>query len=136
MKRVVMAALAAGLMFGHTGASLAQSGLVGKKERLPDVTLSAGAPMAEKPIEIETGKYYELRFVADGSSEITVTAPGFFRNIWIDEVVINDIEVRPLGLDSLEFDDEGEAALSFVPIKPGSFEVRATGAEPLKIVVK
>ena len=31
----------------------------------------------------------------------------FLRNPWIDEVVINDIEVCPSGLDSLEFDDEG-----------------------------
>jgi hypothetical protein len=136
MKRIAAAVLAAGSVLAITGWAHAQSGLVGKKERLPDITLAAGEPMAEKPIEIEAGKYYELKFVADGSSEITVTAPGFFRNIWIDEVVINDIEVRPLGLDSLEFDDEGEAALSFVPIKPGKFELRATGAEPLTITVK
>jgi len=32
---------------------------------------------------------------------------------------INGIEVRPLGLDSIEFDDAGAATISFVPIRPG-----------------
>ena len=54
--------------------------------------------------------------------QMAIAAPEFFRFIWINEVVINDIEVRPLGLDSIEFDDGGAAVLSFVPIRPGEFE--------------
>jgi hypothetical protein len=46
---------------------------------------------------------------------------------WVNEVVINDIEVRPLGVDSIEFDDEGEATISFVPIRPGTFVLRVPG---------
>jgi hypothetical protein len=42
-------------------------------------------------------------------------------------VIINDIEVRPLGVDSLEFDDEGTARISFVTIRPGTFELRVPG---------
>jgi hypothetical protein len=42
-------------------------------------------------------------------------------------VVINDIEVRPLGIDSLEFDDEGTATISFITIRPGTFELRIPG---------
>jgi hypothetical protein len=42
-------------------------------------------------------------------------------------VVINDIEVRPLGLDSLEFDDEGTAPIKFIAIRPGTFVVRIPG---------
>jgi hypothetical protein len=53
--------------------------------------------------------------------------PEFFRNVWINEVVINKIEVRPLGLDSIEFDAEGEAVITFVPIRPGRFEIRVPG---------
>jgi hypothetical protein len=45
----------------------------------------------------------------------------------VDEIVINDIEVRPLGIDSLEFDDEGTASISFVTIKPGMLELRISG---------
>ena len=47
--------------------------------------------------------------------------------MWVNEVVINDIEIRPLGIDSIEFDDEGEATISFVPIRPGSFVLRVPG---------
>jgi hypothetical protein len=42
------------------------------------------------------------------------------RNIWVNEIVINDIEIRPMGVSSLEFDDEGAALISFIAITPGS----------------
>jgi hypothetical protein len=105
----------------------AQSGLVGRATELPPIELSAGKPLAEKPYEIETGKYYRLTIRSDGSQELALAGPEFFRNVWINEVVINDIEVRPLGLDSIEFDAEGEATISFVPIRPGRFELRIPG---------
>ena len=54
-------------------------------------------------------------------------APGFFRNVWVNEIVINDLEVRPLGLDSIEFDDAGTVSLSFVAITPGQYEIRIRG---------
>src|SRR5690606_32412089 len=63
----------------------------------------------------------------DGSGELAIVGPEFFRNVWINEVVINDIEVRPLGVDSLEFDDEGTATISFVTIRPGTFVLRLPG---------
>ena len=54
-------------------------------------------------------------------------APSFFRNVWINEIVINDIEVRPLGVDSIEFDAAGEAEITFVTIRPGTFTLRIPG---------
>lgn len=117
--------------------ALAQSGMVGKAEELPGITLSSGAPLAEKPLEIETGKYYEIVIKSDGSGEMAISGPAFFRNCWVDEIVINDIEVRPMGgIDSIEFDDEGEAEVSFICIKPGQYELKAPGAEPLVVNVK
>lgn len=101
--------------------SLAQSGLLKKKTKLDPITLSAGKPLAEKPYELEAGKYYSLPIKADGSQEIALSGPEFFRNMWVNEVVINDIEIRPLGIDSLEFDAAGEAIISFIPIRPGTF---------------
>ena len=105
----------------------AQSGLITKATKLAPLTLASGKPLAEKPYELEAGKYYRLSIQADGSAELGLVAPEFFRNIWINEVVINDIEVRPLGLDSLEFDGEGEATISFIPIRPGKFVMRIPG---------
>lgn len=111
--------------------SLAQSGLLKKKEKLAPIMLSAGKPLAEKPYELEAGKYYSLPIKADGSQELGISGPEFFRNMWVNEVVINDVEVRPLGIDSLEFDGAGEATISFVPIRPGTFILqipKTTGA--------
>ncbi len=117
-------------------ASLAQSGIVGKAIELPTVTLSSGMPMADAPLELQSGQYYELIISADGSAEMAISGADFFRNCWFDEIVINDIEIRPLGLDSIEFDDEGEAEISFIPMKPGTFELHAPGVAPLKVIVK
>jgi hypothetical protein len=96
--------------------------LLTKATDLPPLQLSAGKAFPKEPIELEGGKYYRWKIQSDGTTEAAVAAPEFFRFIWINEVVINDIEVRPLGLDSIEFDDEGEAVISFVPIRPGEFE--------------
>lgn len=108
-------------MVGAGNPALAQAGLTTRGTNLTPLKLSAGKPFPSAPIELESGKYYRWAIESDGSSEMAVAAPEFFRNIWINEVVINGIEVRPLGLDSVEFDDAGKATISFVPIRPGKF---------------
>jgi hypothetical protein len=110
------------------GAAWAQAGLLtGGATKLEPITLASGKPLAAAPYELEAGKYYEIEIEADGSAELALVGPEFFRNIWIDEVIINDIEIRPLGLDSLEFDDEGTVEMSFVTIRPGRYELRIPG---------
>ena len=109
-------------------AAAAQAGLLtGGAEKLDPITLSSGQPLAKAPYQLEAGQYYKLDIVADGSAELAISGADFFRNVWVDEVVINDIEVRPLGVDSLEFDDEGTATISFVTIRPGTFTLRIPG---------
>ena len=106
----------------------AQAGLMtGGATKLEPITLSSGKPLAAAPYELEAGKYYKIDIVSDGSAELGISGPEFFRNVWVNEVVINDIEVRPLGVDSLEFDDEGTATISFITIRPGSFALRIPG---------
>ena len=109
------------------GPALAQSGLLTRPVDLPPITLSSGAPLAEAPYELESGKQYSLTIQADGSAELAVHGPDFFRNVWINEIIINDIEIRPLGVDSLEFDAAGEAEITFVTIRPGTFTLRIPG---------
>ncbi len=113
-------------LFG--GEASAQAGLLtGGAQELEPIKLSSGQPLTEGPYQLESGKYYEIEIVADGSAELALSGPDFFRNIWVDEIVINDIEIRPLGVDSLEFDDEGTAEISFVTIRPGTFTLRIPG---------
>jgi hypothetical protein len=138
MKRIIQgAAFAAALAV--TAMPLAAANLVTKATDVPPLQLSAGKAFPTEPIVLEAGKYYRWKIESDGTSEMAIAAPEFFRFIWINEVVINDIEVRPLGLDSIEFDDGGAAVISFVPIRPGEFEYympNAGDAYRGKIVVK
>jgi len=101
--------------------------LTGGAEQLPPITLSVVEPLAKEPYTLKSGVYYKLSIISDGSGELALGGSGFFRNIWVDEVVINDIEVRPFGIESLEFDDEGEAEIKFIAIKPGRYELRIPG---------
>ena len=119
--------LAAGLAVGPAGTALAQAGLLTGRTDLPPITLASGKPLTEAPYELEAGKYYRVAIESDGSAELAIHGPEFFRNVWINEVVINEIEIRPLGVDSIEFDDEGKATISFVPIRPGTFVLRIPG---------
>lgn len=119
---------AALLLSMAAGNAFAQAGLLtGGAEELAPIKLSSGQPLTEAPYELESGKYYEIEIEADGSAEIALVGPDFFRNVWIDEIVINDLEIRPLGVDSLEFDDEGVMEISFVTIRPGSFSLQIPG---------
>jgi hypothetical protein len=94
------------------------------------LTLSSGKPLydGEGPVELQSGAYYELEIEADGTAELAVTGPSFFRSIWINEIVINQIEIRPMAVDSLEFDAAGTATISFVAIRPGSHDLYIPGS--------
>ena len=122
------AALAIVLSFLLSGEARAQAGLLtGGATELDPITLASGKPLAAGPYELESGKYYRIDINADGSAELALAGQEFFRNVWVDEVIINDIEVRPLGIDSLEFDAEGTATISFVTIRPGRFTLQIPG---------
>ncbi|QPH54264.1 hypothetical protein [Pontivivens ytuae] len=100
----------------------------GNKEDLPPITLSAGMPLADAPLELQSGTYYEIEIEADGSQELALVGPEFFRAIWIDEIVIEGLEIRPLGLDSVEFDEAGTMEVGFIAIKPGSYHLMVPGS--------
>ena len=111
---------------------LGYAGLLSGKNKgeMPELTLAAGQPLSPEPtITLESGKYYELEIVSDGSQELALAGSDFFRAIWIDEVVINELEVRPYGIDSVEFDDEGEMEIGFVAIKPGTYRLGVPGSD-------
>ncbi|MFQ1700762.1 hypothetical protein ACJ5NV_09210 [Loktanella agnita] len=97
-------------------------------EELPELTLSVGKPIAEAPLMLKSGTAYEIEIEADGTGELALEGAGFFRAIWINEIVINGLEIRPLGIDSLEFDDAGTMEIEFVAIKPGRYYLRQPGS--------
>jgi len=134
MKRRLLSYFVLPLLLGSASVCAHELGFAGllsgkNKGEIPSLTLASGKALSEVgEINLESGKYYELEIEADGSAELGLSGAGFFRAIWVDEVVINGLEVRPLGLDSVEFDDEGVMEIGFVAIKPGSYTLSIPGS--------
>lgn len=95
-----------------------------------ELTLSSGEPLyeGEQPVQLQSGAYYELVIAADGTAELAISGPSFFRSVWMNEIAINEIEVRPMAIDSLEFDAAGTATLSFIAIRPGTHTLSIPGS--------
>jgi hypothetical protein len=100
----------------------------GNKADLEPIQLSAGEPLTSAPWVLKSGTYYEFEIQGDGSAELALVGPEFFRAIWIDEIVVEGLEIRPLGLDSIEFDEAGEMEIGFLAIKPGSYYLKVPGS--------
>jgi len=98
------------------------------KADLEPIRLSAGEPLTSAPWVLKSGTYYEFEIQGDGSAELALVGPEFFRAIWIDEIVVEGLEIRPLGLDSVEFDEAGEMEIGFLAIKPGSYYLKIPGS--------
>lgn len=132
----MMKALIFGAAMLAAGGAVAQpfdygfAGLMANKNRetLAPLTLGSGKPVAEEEYELKSGTYYKMNIVADGSAELALSGGDFFRAIWINEIVINKIEIRPMGVHSLEFDAGGEAEISFIAIVPGSYTLSIPGS--------
>ena len=123
---------------GHDDNGFGVAGVLSNKnsEDLPEATLSSGMPLLEqKELILESGKYYEWEITSDGSQELALAGAGFLRAIWIDEIVIEGIEIRPLGVDSLEFDEAGTVEISFLAIKPGTYKFGVPGRESQTIEI-
>ena len=119
------AAAATGAQFDY-----GPSGIMARANRaeLAPLTLGSGKPVAEAPYDLKSGGYYRIKIVSDGSQELALSGGDFFRAVWVNEVVVNDIEIRPMGVHSLEFDAAGEAEISFIAIQPGSYTLSIPGS--------
>lgn len=112
------------------GSAQAEGNLASRADRLETLVLGADLSFSVTEYQLETGQYYRWRIQSDGGEEFAVRAPELFRNSWIDQVIINDIEVTPMGgIYSVEFDDEGYADIWFVPVRPGNFDFFVAGFE-------
>lgn len=130
--------------FGTSYADNAKFGAAGilsnkNSEDLPEATLSSGMPLLEPAkLTLKSGTYYEWEITSDGSQELALAGSEFLHAIWIDEIVINGIEIRPLGVASFEFDEEGTMEISFVAIKPGTYKFGVPGrdSQSIQITIK
>lgn len=106
------------------------SGIMSRDNRtdLAPLTLASGKPVAGGEYTLKSGGFYRIAVNADGSQELALSGGDFFRAIWINEIVINDIEIRPMGVHSLEFDNAGTATISFVAVMPGRYTLAIPGS--------
>lgn len=106
------------------------AGLLARDNRtdLAPLTLAAGQPVASGEYTLTSGGYYRIDITADGSQELALSGGDFFRSIWVNEIVIDDIEIRPMGVHSLEFDDAGTASMSFIAVVPGRYTLSIPGS--------
>jgi hypothetical protein len=106
------------------------AGLLARDNRadLPPLTLSSGKPVAQGKYTLKSGTYYRIDITADGTAELALSGGDFFRAIWVNEIVVDDIEVRPMGVHSLEFDSAGTAQMSFVAVVPGTYTLSIPGS--------
>lgn len=119
------AALAA--LFLSVAAAVAQGNLASRPVDLPELMLKGDLSMSETEYRLTTGQYYRLRISSDGEEEFAWMAPELFRNAWLNQVVVEDLEVKAYGIHSLEFDAAGTFEITFVPIRPGRYEFWVAG---------
>jgi hypothetical protein len=130
MQRWLTATFVACVMISGPTAARAEGNLASRPERLELSIDSRTLTFSETEYELETGKYYIWEITHDGLEELMIRSPELFRNSWINQIVINEMEVHTSGaVYGIEFDDEGTLAISFVPIRPGNYEFFAAGFE-------
>lgn len=100
-----------------------------RAERLPELEIDALNGFSVVNYTLETGVYYRWRIISDGLESYELVAAEFFQQSWIDKIVVEDQAIKPAGLYSIEFDDEGEVDVWFVPIRPGRYEFYVEGLE-------
>ncbi|MEW5963438.1 MAG: copper-binding protein [Pseudomonadota bacterium] len=123
--------------------ALAEGFLAAKPEKLPDLVIGtddAGYGVSQKDFAMVTGKGYRLKIVSTGKKECAWVAPEFAAAVWLRKVEVKKVEIKVAQLNEIEMEDEGEAELFFVPVKPGDYTWMCRGLEGKgvtgKLVVK
>lgn len=127
-------ALAATLCAGLVAGGASAGDLVKGRQNLPEIVLGDTSGndfvVSVKDIEMESGKSYRLDVTSNGGKEYKFMAPEFFRMIWMNQIVINHLEIHPYGPPHhIEFDDAGTISLEFVTIRPGKYDWWIEGLE-------
>ena len=127
MKSLLLALALSALPLSATAQT---AGLLERANRveLPGLKLMSGEPVSAAPLALKSGTYYIIEIESDGSAELALEGAAFFRAIWVNEVVVNGLEIRPFGLESVEFDEAGTMEIGFLAIKPGRYTLMVPGS--------
>lgn len=130
MKTHIAAVLATTLAL--SGLAYAKGDMTLKPVELEELTVGlgdSGFGVSQQKYELETGKAYSLTVKSTGKKECAWQSPGLFQNIFLRKVEAGGMEIKAIHLTELEFEEEGEAEMFFVPVKPGTFAWFCKGME-------
>lgn len=133
LKAAVFGSAAAGLLVAGLLAATpaaADGYLATQPEELEDLVLGTdmiGFNVSPKEYNLRTGQSYSLKIKASGFQEYALVAPEFFDFIWLRKVEAGDMEIKANSIYELEFEEESEAEIFFVPIRPGTYQMYARG---------
>ena len=126
-----LAALSVAAFLATAAPALAVGNLAAGGKKLPDLKIDTKTnTFSQNEYDLETGVYYRLNITADeGADDLAIVMPELFRNSWIDQIVVNKLEIKVQDPYSLEFDDAGTFNISFVVLRPGEYDFWSPGQE-------
>jgi hypothetical protein len=91
---------------------------------LPELILGSAQDsftVNQKDFELISGQGYRWKITSAAGLEYKF-ATDLFRNVWMNQIVINDLEVHMNGAPAwLEFDAEGTMQVQFTTVRPGNY---------------
>jgi len=132
---MVMALLAVATIMAGDARAQQVGGRTIKLEKLILGTDDSGMKISKDRYELEHGKSYSLEIESTGKSEYPLYGPDFFANVHLREIEIAGIDVVPLGLHRLTFEEAAKAQLTFVPLRAGTYKLTAEGLEARGVVI-
>ena len=112
-----------------TAPAIAAGNLASGGEELELKIDTENLTFSQSKFDLETGKYYSMDITVDDADDTAFMAPELWRNSWINQIVVNDLELKVQNPYSLEWDAAGTFNVSFVPIRPGEYEFWIAGYE-------
>jgi hypothetical protein len=112
-------------------------------QKVPELKLGAGGDqfaVNQKDFELIAPQGYRWEISSAGGLEYKFKTD-LFRNVWMNQIVIDDLEVHMDGAPAwLEFDGEGTILVQFATVRPGEYRWWVDGLEDKgmagKIIVK
>ena len=129
MRKALVAAL--GLVFAapFTTVAHAEGNLASNGTSLAINIDAENLTLDTKEFDLETGKYYKLAITVTNPDDTALVMPELWRNAWINQIVVNDLEIKVQTPYSLEWDADGTFTVTFVPIRPGEYDFWVPGYE-------
>jgi hypothetical protein len=130
MRRIFWTVLiATAMLFAGLADLSAKGNLASRPQNLPRLVFDGNLNFSVKEYKLETGVFYRWEIESKGGDEFALFAPELWRNSWVDQIVINKIEIKVQTPYSFEFDDPGVVTVTFFPLRPGRYPFFLKGYE-------